>query len=787
MNLTPTIRAGLLFIGAVALSVAPAAAQSGAERSELTADDLSCVVDDRWVGGQQGGYWPVRIALENRGPDRAVTAAFVPYESRRRGGRSPLTTRTVALTSGAGTRFTLLVPLTAERTDGELVFLADPLPPDGAIAPDDRDASDYLAGAIVGLTREIHPPRGDPAAVRPPATLILEGTPFDAGGYAAAVNAAVSRISADSGRLDWRRDAAAGGRGDLLTLPPAATPEVWLGFATVDLVVTDAGRLAELSERRLAALNTWLRAGGTLAIVAAAEDPAEPLGRDAVRLLELDASDAAGPWETLGDGDDELSQAESVEYARQFGSALQRSLRSFGGGGRDESAFDPSGRRRDREVRGREEGRFGPGFPAAFPRPPDGRAPLRRAVMGGRIYVIPETGGDVSDWFLVFRDLGPDRLTVADRWGVNGRGPNREFFEFLIPGVRGVPVGALVALITLFALVIGPLNYWLLRRRHQVGRLAVTVPLIAAGTSAALLGYSTLMHGFDPQVREFAVTLHDPGTDRSITWARSAAFAPRTPGDGLNFAADAAVLPLAPPGPAAGGGRVDWTGGQHWSGDAFRGRTRTQFVTVTPRPERGRLSFDRAPVDRPDDRPAVVNGYADDFALLLVADDAGTLFVGADVPAGGRAVLTKATGDDLFLWRERLDALLPEAPPEMEAGGPDELRRFAPMLAGRPDYNASYRVSLPFRTGALLRSLNEKTRPIEVLEDAPLAPVARGAFVALLAEPDEAEFGGLTVDARGGAHVLIGVLGEESRERPGPARSEPGAGPITVRRPGGGP
>ena len=784
MNPTPGSRAIFLFLGAVALSVAPAAAQSGAERSELTSDDLSCVVDDRWVGGQQGGYWPVRIVLENRGPDRAVTAAFVPYESRRRGGRSPLTTRTVALASGARTRFTLLVPLTAERADGELAFLADPLPPDGAIAPDDRDASGYFADAIVGLTREIHPPRGDPAAVRPPATLILDGTPFDAGGYAAAVGSAVSQVSADSGRLDWRRDAAAGGRGDLLTLPPAAMPEVWLGLTTVDLVVADAGRLGELSERSLAALNAWLRAGGTLAIVAPAEDPAEPLGRDAVRLLDLDATDAAGPWETLGDGGGhaELSQAESVEYARQFGSALQRSLRRLGGGDRGENPFDAGDRPPDRgrgEFRGEE--RFEPGFPAAFPRPPDGRAPLRRAVMGGRIYVIPETGGDVSDWFLVFRDLGPDRLTVADRWGVNGRGPNREFFEFLIPGVRGVPVGALVALITLFALVIGPLNYWLLRRRHQVGRLAVTVPLIAAATSAALLGYSTVMHGFAPQVRQFAVTLHNPGTDRSITWARSAAFAPRTPGEGLNFAPDVAVLPLAPPGPAAGGGRVDWTGGQTWSGDAFRGRTRTQFVTVTPRAERGRLSLDRE-----GGRPTAVNGYANDFALLLVADAAGTLYVAADVPAGGRAALAKATGDDLFLWRERLDPLLPEPPPEMEAGGPDELRRFAPMLAGRPDYNASFRVSLPFRTGALLRGLNEKTRPIEALEEAPLAPVARGAFVALLAEPDEAEFGGLTVDARGGAHVLIGLTDDGSRDPSSAGGTGRGPGAISVRRPGGG-
>ncbi|NNJ24577.1 hypothetical protein [Alienimonas chondri] len=734
---------------------APAFAQSGSE-SRAESDDLECVIDDRWVGGQRGGYWPVRIALTNRGAACAVTAAYLPYQPRRGGGVMPTVTRTVALPAGADTRFTLPVPLTARRGDGEIVIVADPLPEDGVVAADPRSDDDLLDAAIRELSHEVHPPGADNNAIRTPAVLILEATPFDQDAFAHAAAVTVSEVEADSSR-DANRRTSAGNRGDVLVLSPEALPETWLGFTTVDLIVVDGSRLSELSEGIVQSLRTWTAAGGTLVVADAMRSDADPVP-DGIESL-LGAKAGSENWAAIAKD----------------------------GGGNRTGQYDPEETRRIvRGLMDRFGGRRSPGFDAEGadsrmllrPSPPAGLAPRRQAVGGGRVYLLAADGGGADDWYAVLQDLGPDRLLVADRFGVGARGPNEEFLEFLIPGVRGVPVGTLVALITLFVVAIGPVNYLILRRRHQVGRLALTVPLIAAATAGTLLAYSTVMHGFGTKVRQFAVTSHDDAANQAVEWTRTAVFAPHTPGAGLTFSPETAVFPLAPPGPNIGGGRIDWTSGQTWSGDAFRGRTRTQFVTVSPRPERGRLTVEWA-----NGRPTVVNGYDSDFAMLVLSDDAGRVYHGVDLPAGGSGTLRLIDGDDQFAWRERLDLLLPQPLPGMEEGQDDLLNEF-PMLHSDPETNASFKASLAYRTASSIRGLNEHTEAIDGFEEAPLISEPRGAFVALLEEPALTEFGGEPVDARGGAHLLIGRTQSASETRSAETRSEEPRGSISVRRPG---
>ncbi|MFH5805937.1 hypothetical protein [Alienimonas sp. DA493] len=788
--MTPRGLARILIAVCVLSGATPAGAQSGSV-SRSSSDDLECEFDDRWVGGQRGGYWPVRVRLTNRGAARAVTVAFVPYESRRGGGRAMTVTRTVALPAGASTRFTLPVPLTAAWGDGEVAILADPLPEDGVVFADPRDADDLLEDAVPGLTHEVHPPRSDVSAVLPPATLVIGDTPADESAFQRAAATMLAAVEADPSRSTERRISGRS-RGDGRTLPPDALPETWLGFTTVDVIVVDAPRLAELSEGTRQAVRDWLAAGGTVAVMNVMEDPAEPLPPAVRRALGL--NDAPGGWTaTAPDGDGTPPDPEENPFSR-FGSPPFRPFGSDGGGSRqgfDDGPPREDGPRGEDEARFEERPRFDRGrrfggrrlfeeeARSQPPRPslPVGLAPRRLNVAGGRVYAFATGRDGAGDWNAVFRDLGADRLTVADRFGVSGRGPNAEFIEFLIPGVRGVPVGTLVTLITLFVIVIGPVNYLVLRRRHQVGRLALTVPLIAAATAGTLLAYSTLMHGFGAKARQLAVTAHDPDADRAVEWARTAIFAPQTPDAGLVFPADAAVLPLAPPGPSVGGGRVDWTVGQAWSGDALRSRTRTQFVTVTPRPERGRLSVEWA-----NGLPTAVNGYERDFALIALSDEEGRIYHGADLPAGGSAVLRPITGEESFQWREALDDRLPQPPPGMEEGQTELLSDF-PMLNSAPDTHASFRASLLFRTAASVRGLNEHTEPIDAFEEAPLAPVARGTFVALLAEPALTEYGGLPVDARGGAHLLIGRPETDGAPDPAPANA---GGAVGVRRPGGG-
>ena len=54
------------------------------------------------------------------------------------------------------------------------------------------------------------------------------------------------------------------------------------------------------------------------------------------------------------------------------------------------------------------------------------------------------------------------------------------FANLLVPGVGLAPVTEFHVLITLFVLVIGPVNYWLLKRWRRLHLMVLTVPLAAA-------------------------------------------------------------------------------------------------------------------------------------------------------------------------------------------------------------------------------------------------------------------------------------------------------------------
>ena len=731
-----------LLLAAAAVLAVPSGIVAQTERRSAEAADLIREVDAAWIGGHRGGYWPVRITLTNDGPARAVTAAFLPYGAANRPQRPPVVTRTDALPAGGTVSYTLPLPLTGGRRGGELAFLADPLPDSGEVPNVRRDEDDFVRGAIPDLSYQLTLPSASDEAINRPALLIAADAAPEMTGFEEACAALTGAVAADSSRPKWRDDVAVE-KETFAAVPPELWPETWLGFTSVDIVAVTPESLVRLSPAARAALTTWLHAGGTV-IVPNAGDPRAPgNAADLGRLLDLDSTAAAGEWaEVSVNGAEPLREAATNYLGRRLGGFL--------------SGF----------ISGKVQ----------FPVPPAAGGPiLAKPVLAGRVYALG--GGDVAGptgklgWEAILKNLGPERWSVADRLGVYPRGPNREFYEWLIPGVRGVPVAGFVVLMTLFALVIGPANYVWLKRKHRIGRLAVTIPLIAAATGGVLLAYSLVMHGFGVKARQLAVTVHDPGADRAVTFARTAVFAPRGDDAGLAFDPSVAVFRLPSPDGDVSDGRVDWTDRQRWRGGFFRGRTRTQFVTVEPRPERGRLTAEPSPAGL-----RVTNGYDADFAALLVTDAAGTMFYGRDVPAGGEAALRPITGDDQFAWRQALDGRLPEAPPGLEGDGLGVLGVIEEVLGRRRRTGASFRESLAMRSLAALRGLNEKTDPLDAFLETPLLPRIDGAFVAVLEEGETGTFGGLEVDFRGGLHVLAGVI---DGEVPGPAGSAAAAAGAT--------
>ena len=82
-----------------------------------------------------------------------------------------------------------------------------------------------------------------------------------------------------------------------------------------------------------------------------------------------------------------------------------------------------------------------------------------------------------------------------------------QYFPAVIPGLGGVPVRTFLVLILLFALVVGPINFLVLRRRKKQLLAVFTVPLLGFGMTAVMLIHGILQDGFGTQgvVRSIAV------------------------------------------------------------------------------------------------------------------------------------------------------------------------------------------------------------------------------------------------------------------------------------------
>ncbi|HEY1067291.1 MAG TPA: hypothetical protein VGE52_14315, partial [Pirellulales bacterium] len=149
-----------------------------------------------------------------------------------------------------------------------------------------------------------------------------------------------------------------------------------------------------------------------------------------------------------------------------------------------------------------------------------------------------------DEWRWMFADVGPGRCLWENRNGVSFSSENSGHAGFRIPGVGRAPVLQFQILITLFALVIGPLNFYLLRRNHRLHLMLITVPLCAGIASVGLLGYALFADGFGTKTRVRSITLLDQPLRQATTWSRQAYYSGLTPSNGLTFSQDVVVMPV---------------------------------------------------------------------------------------------------------------------------------------------------------------------------------------------------------------------------------------------------
>ncbi len=590
------------FLLAWAGGFSPSAVWAGVgDQFQAKGHDLQLFVDYRWAGTARGGYFPIRIQVLNKGPDCRLTFRFEPSTNQ----QVPLVERRdLPLGSEKKATIILSIPMVGSGRNGHLLVERDGVLLDSLTRPISLSYPDH------------HSMRSGVLIISPD---LLQMSEMERGFHS------TRSIPESQNALDPH------------VIEPIMLPGVWSDYSGLDIVMIPLKTLAGLESAKRTALLDWAETGGTLVIyevgASAATSP------DLQALLNLPeprhwvwAKPADRSRQQINSNNGyQLEEPGAGEFPPGFEEAPDHRPPGF------EEA--PGHRRPGFEVEAKQWNLSNETF-------------AYHEYLMGRVYAFRENPfpGTPVDWAWWLSSLPEDRANWGLREGVLPRDANQNFFNFLIPGVTSVPVYAFLVLMTLFTIVIGPLNYIFLRRRKRTYLLLLTIPVIAFVTSLTLFAYSSLSYGFSVTSRSRSLTVLDQRTNTSVSRSRISLFAGLAPSEGLNFSPDTAVYPMwasmqfgqqhLRPGRQFGqshfgSGRVVWGERQVLADGWLRSRTRTQFATVQHRTERGRLEIATSSKTQ----LTISNGLEWDIKAIIWADDKGNIYQGTALGAGNTGVL----------------------------------------------------------------------------------------------------------------------------------------------------
>jgi hypothetical protein len=209
-------------------------------------------------------------------------------------------------------------------------------------------------------------------------------------------------------------------------------------------------------------------------------------------------------------------------------------------------------------------------------------------------------------------------------------------FRLPIPGVDAVPARAYLAILLVFSLLIGPANYWFLRRRQQQVLLVLTAPLISAIFIVLLGAYVLAGEGLGVRGRATTFTMLDQVRQQASTRGSVSLYAAgMTPGGGLRFPRDVAVFPIGPDGTGSRDRQsLDLTDGQRFSAGVIQARAPVNLEQIGFRMARERLSFNPEGGGM-----TVVNGLGATVSMLVYRDRDKVYSLASPLPHAGKAAM----------------------------------------------------------------------------------------------------------------------------------------------------
>ena len=256
------------------------------------------------------------------------------------------------------------------------------------------------------------------------------------------------------------------------------------------------------------------------------------------------------------------------------------------------------------------------------------------------------------------------------RHGNNPNMGNEDFNNFLIPDVGLAPVYEFMVLITLFVLGIGPLNYWVFRRRGKLPMVLATVPTAAVLTTVLLFVYGFLNEGVGTQVRVRSYAFLDQRVGEVASWSRLSFYAGIAPADGLSMPVDTLIYPILPNASrersvrryanqprlvmweASGSGRLT----EGW----LPSRTPVQYLSMT-----ARASKKQVRIEEVDEGLRVMNQLQTDIVMLVVCDRERNYYLGENIAVGESVLLASLEKADAI---SPLRKLFAEREPQFPVG-----------------------------------------------------------------------------------------------------------------------
>lgn len=531
----------------------------------------------------------------------------------------------------------------------------------------------------------------------------------------------------------------------------ARLPERYVDYSGLDIVCLSLEEALDLAKQHAAAwtaIHRWTAAGGNLWIYGVGED----WGRlaELERLLDYPSSNAdlldpaARGW-TLPDKKDFLDVVRGRENVT--GNYPQATAVAIAPGTPDQPAVQPA---------------------VTPPKAPEKAHFVSRRLAAGLVVAIgPDNPfpGTPFQWGWVFNHVGANRFLWAKRHGLSLRSENASFWDWMIPGVGLAPVGAFRALITVFVVFIGPVNYYLLRRRGKLHLLLLSIPLCAVLVTGSLFGYGIVADGLGVRIRMRSYTEIDQRRGEAICWSRNSYYASLAPSGGLLMPEDTVVVPLeAIPHYQDGYNRtrrsMDWTAeGQKLHSGWLSARTLTQYLLVRSRASDSGLKLEGSPPSG--DTWIIENHLGTRIRRLLVVDTDGKAYRAEDCPENAPITLMVADlPTELSDLKQRIESargVIPEGVPiedlKAAAGGRWGVRYSYP--------NSQYAADVNSRNGRLETLLVEAAGVETGGNGLPIEPakplfVGPRTYVAIVDRSPEAPTGVPVVRDEGSLHVIVG-------------------------------